>query len=78
MVLNQVLVEVGDAARTADVTARVQADGTAWLAGSTFHGTPVLRISVSGWATTEEDIDRSADAIIRAVDAARAESDGQP
>ncbi len=77
VVLNQVLVEVGDAARTADVTARIQADGTAWLAGSTFHGTPVLRISVSGWATTEDDIDRSADAIIRAVDAARGGSDGQ-
>jgi glutamate/tyrosine decarboxylase-like PLP-dependent enzyme len=71
VILNQVLVEVGDAARTADVIARVQADGTAWLGGSTFHGTPVLRISVSGWSTREEDVDRSADAIIRAVDAAR-------
>jgi glutamate/tyrosine decarboxylase-like PLP-dependent enzyme len=71
VVLNQVLVEVGDAAVTADVIARLQADGTLWLGGSKFHGTPVIRISVSGWSTSEEDIDRSADTILRAVDAAR-------
>jgi glutamate/tyrosine decarboxylase-like PLP-dependent enzyme len=71
VVLNQVLVAVGDQALTADVIARIQADGTLWLGGSTFHGTPVLRISVSGWSTREVDIDRSADAIIAAVDAAR-------
>jgi glutamate/tyrosine decarboxylase-like PLP-dependent enzyme len=71
VVLNQVLVEVGDAAMTADVIARLQADGTLWLGGSTFHATPVIRISVSGWSTSEEDIDRSADTILGAVDAAR-------
>ena len=38
---------------TADVVARVQADGTLWLGGSTFHGTPTIRISVSGWNTRE-------------------------
>ncbi len=73
VVLNQVLVAVGDAALTADVIARIQADGTLWLGGSTFHGTPVLRISVSGWSTREDDIDRSADAILAAVDAAHAD-----
>jgi glutamate/tyrosine decarboxylase-like PLP-dependent enzyme len=71
VVLNQVLVEVGDASLTADVIARIQTDGTLWLGGSTFHGTPVMRISVSGWSTTPDDIDRSADAILSAVDAAR-------
>jgi glutamate/tyrosine decarboxylase-like PLP-dependent enzyme len=78
VVLNQVLVEVGDAALTADVIARIQADGTLWLGGSTFHGTPTIRISVSGWNTREADIDRSADAILAAVDAARAARARQP
>jgi glutamate/tyrosine decarboxylase-like PLP-dependent enzyme len=71
VVLNQVLVEVGDEALTRDVIARVQADGTAWLGGTTFHGRPALRVSVSGWSTTDDDIDRSADAIIRALAEAR-------
>ena len=74
VVLNQVLVAVGDQALTADVIARIQADGTLWLGGSTFHGTPVLRISVSGWSTREVDIDRSADAIIAARRVARTRS----
>ena len=65
VVLNQVLVEVGDAATTRAVIDRIQADGVLWLGGTTFHGTPALRISVSGWNTREDDIDRSADAILR-------------
>ena len=68
VVLNQVLVEVGDAATTAAVIERVQADGTAWLGGTTFHGRPAIRISISGWSTTPADIDRSADALLRALD----------
>ena len=67
VVLNQVLVEVGDAATTAAVIERVQADGTAWLGGTTFHGRPAIRISISGWSTTPADIDRSADALLRAL-----------
>jgi glutamate/tyrosine decarboxylase-like PLP-dependent enzyme len=72
VVLNQVLVAVGDQSMTKDVIARIQADGTLWLGGSTFHGTPVLRISVTGWNTRQDDIDRSAEAILRAIDEARA------
>lgn len=68
VVLNQVLVEVGDAALTSAVIERVQADGTAWLGGTTFHGRPAIRISISGWTTTTDDIDRSADALLRALD----------
>jgi glutamate/tyrosine decarboxylase-like PLP-dependent enzyme len=71
VVLNQVLVEVGDAATMKAVVDRVQADGVLWLGGTTFHGTPALRISVSGWNTREADADRSADAILAAVDAVR-------
>ena len=71
VVLNQVLVRfepVGGAdadAFTAEVIRRVQADGTCWLGGTTWHGMHVMRISVSNWSTTEADIDRSADAILR-------------
>jgi glutamate/tyrosine decarboxylase-like PLP-dependent enzyme len=71
VILNQVLVAVGDQATTKAVVERIQADGVLWLGGTTFHGTPALRISVSGWNTREDDADRSADAILAAVDAVR-------
>ncbi len=72
VVSNQVLVAVGDQEMTKAVIDRIQADGVLWLGGTTFHGTPALRISVSGWNTREDDADRSADAILAAVEAARA------
>jgi glutamate/tyrosine decarboxylase-like PLP-dependent enzyme len=66
--LNQVLVRFGDDDETTDaVIQRVQQDGTCWLGGSTFKGEAVMRISIVGWQTTEEDIDRSADAILEAA-----------
>jgi glutamate/tyrosine decarboxylase-like PLP-dependent enzyme len=73
VVLNQVLVRVsGDAGRdadavTRDVIARVQADGTCWLGGTTWHGMGAMRISISNWSTTDADVDASAEAILRAV-----------
>jgi glutamate/tyrosine decarboxylase-like PLP-dependent enzyme len=74
VVLNQVLVRFvpdGDESRADDFTRRViaavQNDGTCWLGGTVWHGKAAMRISVSNWSTTEDDIDRSADAIIRAV-----------
>jgi len=76
VVLNQVLVGlqppagVGVDPFTRDVIARVQRDGTCWLGGTTWQGRPAIRISVSNWSTTEQDIDRSAEAILRAVDSA--------
>jgi len=42
----------------------VQADGTCWLGGTRWQGQDAMRISVSGWSTTEADVDRSADAIL--------------
>jgi hypothetical protein len=45
----------------------VQRDGVCWLAGSTFRGKAVMRVSVVGWQTTAEDIDRSAEAILAAA-----------
>jgi glutamate/tyrosine decarboxylase-like PLP-dependent enzyme len=70
VVLNQVLVRFeradGDAdARTAAVIGRVQDDGTCWAGGTTWHGMHAMRLSVSNWSTTESDIDRSAEAILR-------------
>lgn len=68
VVLNQVLVELpgGDDANKAAVAA-IQRDGTCWLGGTTWDGRYLLRVSVSNWATTIDDIDRSADAIARAA-----------
>ncbi len=72
VVLNQVLVRVVPAAGDADAAtraalARVQGERVCWLGGTRWHGVDAMRISVSNWSTTEEDIDRSADSIIAAV-----------
>ncbi|HEX2194061.1 MAG TPA: aspartate aminotransferase family protein, partial [Candidatus Limnocylindria bacterium] len=67
VVLNQVLVRFGDEDDlTRAVIARAQADGTAWMGGTTWHGKAAMRISVSNWATTEADADASVQAILRA------------
>ncbi len=78
VVLNQVLVRfeadgadgagtTGDA-RTRAVIAAVQADGTAWLGGTIWQGRAAMRFSVSGWGTTESDIDRTAAVVIDAAE----------
>ena len=67
MTLNQVLARFGDDARTQAVIARVQAEGTAWLGGTTWHGLGAMRISVSNWSTSEADADASVQAILRAA-----------
>jgi glutamate/tyrosine decarboxylase-like PLP-dependent enzyme len=65
--LNQVLVRFGDDdEHTRAVVAAVQAEGTAWMGGTVWHGLAAMRISVSNWMTTETDIDRTADAILAA------------
>jgi glutamate/tyrosine decarboxylase-like PLP-dependent enzyme len=66
VVLNQVLLRFGDDDEvTRAVVRAVQDDGTCWLSGTTWQGRAAMRISVSNWRTTEEDVDRSADAIVR-------------
>jgi hypothetical protein len=66
VVLNQALVRFADDDdRTRAVIAAVQEDGTCWAGGTTWHGMAAMRISVSSWATTDDDIDRSAEAIVR-------------
>ncbi len=51
------------------VIAAVQADGTCWLGGTTWHGMAAMRISVSNWSTTEADADLSVEAILRCAQA---------
>ena len=65
VVLNQVLVSFGDDRTTRRVLGEIQREGTCWCGGTVWHGTAAMRISVSSWATTEADVDRSADAMIR-------------
>jgi glutamate/tyrosine decarboxylase-like PLP-dependent enzyme len=69
VVLNQVLVRVtGGADPDADTRAmidRLQADGTCWASGTTWHGMAAMRVAISNWSTTEADIDRTAGAIQR-------------
>jgi glutamate/tyrosine decarboxylase-like PLP-dependent enzyme len=65
--INQVLVSFGDADTTRRVIAAIQADGTCWAGGTVWRGHTAMRISVSSWATTEEDVERSLEAMIRAA-----------
>jgi glutamate/tyrosine decarboxylase-like PLP-dependent enzyme len=65
VVLNQVLVSFGDPERTREIIAAVQQDGTCWCGGTVWQGKTAMRISVSGWATSDDDIERSAAAILR-------------
>jgi glutamate/tyrosine decarboxylase-like PLP-dependent enzyme len=65
VVLNQVLVGFGDDARTDEVIDAIQRDGTCWMGGTTWRGRRLMRISVSNFATTDADVDRSVEAILR-------------
>lgn len=65
VVLNQVLVSFGDVEKTNRVIADIQADGTCWCGGTVWQGKTAMRISVSSWATTEADVERSLEVMIR-------------
>ncbi|MFD7974841.1 pyridoxal phosphate-dependent decarboxylase family protein [Streptomyces sp. NPDC059071] len=70
VVFTQVCAAFGGDDRTDRVLARLLDDGTAWISGSTWHGRRVMRISVSNWSTTDDDVRRTLDAIRRAAGAA--------
>ena len=72
VVFTQVCVSFGTDEVTREVAARLLKDGTAWMTPSTWHGQAVLRISVSNWRTTEEDVDRSLAAVRRVLAEVRA------
>lgn len=65
IVLNQVLVSFGTPEQTQATIAAIQEEGTCWCAGTVWHGRTAMRISVVNWSTTDEDVERSIDAIIR-------------
>ena len=67
VVLNQVLVSFGDAERTHRVIGAIQADGTCWCGPTVWQGQTAMRISVSSWATSDEDVERSLEAMRRAA-----------
>ena len=63
--LNQVLVSFGTPERTRSVIEAIQRDGTCWCGGTVWQGRAAMRISVSSWATTDADVERSLAAILR-------------
>jgi len=65
VVLNQVLVSFGDDETTRRVIAALQDEGTCWCGGTTWRGHSAMRISLSSWATTEQDVELSLQAILR-------------
>jgi glutamate/tyrosine decarboxylase-like PLP-dependent enzyme len=65
VVLNQVLVSFGDAERTTRTIQAIQDEGTCWCGITVWQGRTAMRISVCSWATTDADVDRSVEAIVR-------------
>jgi glutamate/tyrosine decarboxylase-like PLP-dependent enzyme len=72
VVINQVLVSFGRSEVTQEVIRRVQDDGTCWCGGTVWQGKTAMRISVSSWATTETDVERSLEAMLRIANDCRA------
>jgi glutamate/tyrosine decarboxylase-like PLP-dependent enzyme len=73
VVLNQVLVSFGTPQQTRHVIAEIQADGTCWCGGTVWQGHTAMRISVSCWATTDDDVEQSAAAMIRIAKSVQSE-----
>ena len=67
VVFTQVCLSFGDDDRTRAVAAALLADGTTWMSGSRWHERAIVRISVSNWSTTDDDVRRSLDALHRAA-----------
>lgn len=68
VVLNQVLFRFAHDDTIRAALAAVQASGEAWMSGTVWDELAAIRLSVSGWRTTSEDIDRT----VRAFEAALA------
>jgi glutamate/tyrosine decarboxylase-like PLP-dependent enzyme len=73
VVLNQVLVRFGGEGERGDrltgrVIRQIQEDGVCWLGGTNWRGRPAMRVSVSNWSTTRSDVERSARAVLSALE----------
>ena len=66
VVLNQVVVAFGEDNRTNRVISKIQESGECWAGGTIWHGRAAMRISLSSWATTDDDVDQSLSAILKA------------
>ncbi len=67
VVLNQIVVAFGDDARTKAVVAALQASGDCWCGGTRWHGREAMRISISSWATTQDDLEISLRSMLNAA-----------
>ena len=67
VVINQVLVSFGSPEKTRQVIERIQQEGSCWCGGTVWQGRTAMRISVSSWATREEDVERSLNAMLQAA-----------
>jgi len=67
VVINQVLVSFGSPERTLRTIERIQQDGTCWCGSTVWQGQTAMRISVASWATSNEDVDRSLAAMLKAA-----------
>ncbi len=65
VVINQVLVSFGSKEKTLKVIEEIQKDGTSWCGGTVWQNKTAMRISICSWATMEEDVKKSLDAMIR-------------
>jgi glutamate/tyrosine decarboxylase-like PLP-dependent enzyme len=68
VVINQVLASFGSAEKTLRTIERLQAEGTCWCGSTVWQGQTAMRISVSSWATTKEDVERSLAAMVKAAE----------
>ena len=67
VLLNQVLVSFGTPEETQRTIAAIQEDGTCWCGGTVWKGRTAMRVSICNWSTTDEDVDQSIEAIMRAA-----------
>ena len=65
VVLNQVVVAFGSDARTKVAIERLQRSGDCWCGGTRWHGREAMRVSISSWATTQRDMERTLQSIVR-------------
>lgn len=65
VVLNQAVVSFGDAETTLQIVSALQEDGTSWFGSTVWQGQTAMRISISSWATKDEDIDLTLETILR-------------